>query len=138
MALTTRSLLVAFLFASQSLAAPHVVKKDYTFTIPGASPTNSTSKKVKRDNLPAPHVVKKDYTFTVPGAIPSNSTSKKVKRDDLLTFLGFQYVSCYLDDPQYPTLQGPKTSDPGMTIEMCASFCSGKQHRHDLSSSLTR
>lgn len=115
MALRTQSLLAAFLFASQALTAPQ--------------------------SLAAPHVVKKDLISTFPGASPpSNSSSQKVKRDaNLPSFPGYEYKSCYTDCTDHRTLQGPHTSDPGMTIEMCAAFCNGKQHRHDLSSlSLTR
>ena len=116
MALRTQSLLVAFLFASQSLAAPQ-------------SPA-------------APYVIKKDFIPTFNGAISpsSNSSSQKVKRDTTLpSFPGYEYKSCYTDCTTDRTLQGPQITDPGMTIEMCAAFCNGKQHRRDLSSSsLTR
>ena len=105
MALRTQSLLVAFLFASQSLAAPQSLATPYAIIFPGASPS-------------------------------SNSSSQKVKRDTTLpSFPGYEYKSCYVDCSDRRTLQGPQTSDPAMTIEMCAAFCSGKHHRHDLSSS---
>lgn len=102
-----QSLLVALLFASQSLAAPHV-KKDYVPDFPGQSPaTNTTTSKVKRSTLP--------------------------------TFPGYEYISCYTDSQTHRTLQGKTTSDPSMTIEMCASFCTGGEgERAVLSSLLTK